>query len=192
MIRMFRALCALSIILASAGTTMAAAKPIVTFKTSMGDFTVQLEPEKAPETVANFLQYVRDGHYNGTIFHRVIAKFMVQGGGFTEDFRQKPTRGPIPNEADTSLPNERGTVSMARTGDPHSATAQFFVNVVYNKFLDHTAKNQTGWGYTAFGRVIKGMNIVGRIARTETGSKGPYSDVPLESITIEKVIVTSD
>lgn len=192
MTRVLGALFALSVILASAGDAMAADKPLVTFNTSMGDFTVQLEPENAPKTVANFLQYVRDGHYDGTIFHRVIAKFMVQGGGFTEDLKEKPTRGPISNEADTGLLNERGTIAMARTGDPHSATAQFFVNVVYNKFLDHTAKSQEGWGYTAFGRVIEGMNIIGRMARVKTGSQGPYSDVPEKTIIIEKAIVTSD
>ena len=174
------------------GSAMASGKPIVTFKTSLGDFTVQLEPEKAPKTVANFLQYVRDGHYDGTIFHRVIAKFMVQGGGFLPNFQKKETRGPISNEADTGLKNERGTIAMARTGDPDSATAQFFVNVVYNRFLDHTAKTQKGWGYTAFGRVIDGMNIVGRMARVKTGTKGPYSDVPNEPIIIKQATITSE
>ena len=173
-------------------STMAAGKPIVTFKTSMGEFSVQLEPEKTPETVANFLQYVREGHYDGTIFHRVIAKFMVQGGGFTKNFEQKATRGPVRNEADKGLANKRGTIAMARTGDPHSATNQFFVNVVYNKFLDHRAKNQQGWGYTAFGQVIDGMNIIGRIARVKTGTAGPYSDVPEEAIIIEKALITSN
>ena len=153
---------AVSIILAASGTAMAAGKPIVNFKTNMGDFTVQLEPERAPKTVANFLEYVRDGHYDGTIFHRVIAKFMVQGGGFLPNLQKRDTRGPITNEANTGLKNERGTIAMARTADPHSATAQFFVNVIYNRFLDHTAKTQQGWGYTAFGRVIDGMNIVER------------------------------
>jgi len=190
--RVLRALFALSIALTSIGATIATGKPLVTFKTNIGGFTVQLDPEKAPKTVANFLQYVRDGHYNGTIFHRVIAKFMVQGGGFDENFKQKPTRGPIANEADTGLPNERGTIAMARTGDPHSATSQFFVNIVYNKFLDHTAKSQEGWGYTAFGRIIEGMNIIGRMARVETGSQGPHSDVPVKTIIIEKAIVSSD
>lgn len=183
---------AFSIILATSGTAMAAGKPIVTFKTNMGDFTVQLEPERAPKTVANFLEYVRDGHYDGTIFHRVIAKFMVQGGGFMPNLQKKDTRGPITNEANTGLKNERGTIAMARTADPHSATAQFFVNVIYNKFLDHTAKTQQGWGYTAFGRVIDGMNIVGRMARVKTGTKGPYSDVPNDPIIIEKAIITSE
>ena len=181
-----------SIILATSGTAMAAGKPIVTFKTNMGDFTVQLEPEKAPKTVANFLEYVRDGHYDGTIFHRVIAKFMVQGGGFLPNLQKRDTRGPITNEANTGLKNERGTIAMARTADPHSATAQFFVNVIYNRFLDHTAETQQGWGYTAFGRVIDGMNIVGRMARVKTGTKGPYSDVPNDPIIIEKATITSE
>ena len=186
------AILAVPIILATSGTAMAAGKPIVTFKTNMGDFTVQLEPEKTPKTVNNFLKYVRDGHYDGTIFHRVIAKFMVQGGGFLPNLQKKDTRGPITNEADNGLKNERGTIAMARTADPHSATAQFFVNVIYNRFLDHTAKTQQGWGYTAFGRVIDGMNIVGRMARVKTGKKGPYSDVPNDPIIIEKAIITSE
>jgi len=192
MTRVLGALFAITFILATTGTAMAAGKPIVTFKTTMGDFTVQLEPEKAPKTVANFLQYVKDGHYDGTIFHRVIAKFMVQGGGFQPNMQKKATRAPVENEADTGLKNERGTIAMARTGDPHSASAQFFVNVVYNKFLDHTAKTQQGWGYTAFGRVIDGMNIVGRMARVKTGNQGPFSDVPNDPIIIEKAIITSE
>ena len=171
---------------------MAAGKPIVTFKTTMGDFTVQLDPQKTPITVANFLQYVRDGHYDGTIFHRVIPKFMVQGGGFTANFEEKSLRKPIKNEADKGFSNERGTIAMARTSDPHSATSQFFVNVVYNKFLNHSAKDERGWGYTAFGKVIDGMNIVGRMARVKTGNFGRYSDVPEEPIVIEKAIITSE
>ena len=148
-------------------------------------------PKSAPKTVANFLQYVAEGHYDGTIFHRVIAKFMVQGGGFSPNMQKKRTRDPIANEADTGLKNERGTIAMARTGGPHSATAQFFINVVYNRFLDHTTKSRQGWGYTAFGRVIDGMNIIGRMARVSTGTKGPYSDVPDEAIIIEKATITS-
>ena len=170
---------------------MAADKPIVTFRTTMGDFSVQLEPEKTPKTVANFLQYVRDGHYDNTIFHRVINKFMVQGGGFTEDLSPKPVREPILNEADIGLKNKRGTIAMARTGDPHSATAQFFINVIYNKFLDHISKTQQGWGYTAFGEVIDGMNIIGRIARVETDRSGVFDDVPKNPILIKKAFITS-
>ena len=135
--RMFGTFLAFMLILATSGGAMAAGKPIVTFKTNMGQFTIQLEPRSAPKTVANFLQYVAEGHYDGTIFHRVIAKFMVQGGGFSPNMQKKRTRDPIANEADTGLKNERGTIAMARTGDPHSATAQFFINVVYNRFLDH-------------------------------------------------------
>ena len=142
----------------------AAEKPKVHFETTMGDFTIELEPDKAPQTVANFIEYVRAGHYDGLIFHRVIKAFMVQGGGFDRNYTKMPTRQPIENEADNGLPNERGTIAMARTGDPHSATNQFFINVKYNGFLNYQSKTQQGWGYTAFGRVIDGMNIVGRIS----------------------------
>ena len=166
----------------------AAEKPKVHFKTTMGDFTIELEPDKAPRTVANFIEYVRAGHYDGLIFHRVIKAFMVQGGGFDKNYIKMPTRQPIENEADNGLPNERGTIAMARTGDPHSATNQFFINVKYNGFLNHQSKTQQGWGYTAFGRVIDGMNIVGRISRMETGPGGPFpSDVPVKQVIIEKV-----
>jgi peptidyl-prolyl cis-trans isomerase B (cyclophilin B) len=159
----------------------------------MGDFTIELEPEYAPSTVANFLQYVRDGHYDGLIFHRVIKAFMVQGGGFDDKYNKKPTREPIENEADKGIPNERGTIAMARTGDPHSATNQFFINVKFNGFLNHSSKTQQGWGYTAFGRVIDGMNIVGRISLMETGAGGPFgSDVPIEQVVIEKAEIISE
>jgi cyclophilin family peptidyl-prolyl cis-trans isomerase len=175
------------------GNLQAAGKPKVHFKTTLGDFTVELEPDKAPQTVANFLQYVRAGHYDGLIFHRVIKAFMVQGGGFDEAYTKTPTSGPIENEADKGLPNERGTIAMARTGDPHSATNQFFINVKYNGFLNHQSKSQQGWGYTAFGRVIDGMNIVGRISRLETGPGGPFpSDVPIEPVIIEKIKIISE
>ena len=170
------------------GNLQAAEKPKVHFKTTMGDFTIELEPDKAPKTVANFIEYVRAGHYDGLIFHRVIKAFMVQGGGFDKNYTKMPTRQPIENEADKGLSNERGTIAMARTGDPHSATNQFFINVKYNGFLNHQAKSQQGWGYTAFGRVIDGMNIVGRISRMETGPGGPFpSDVPVKQVIIEKV-----
>ena len=166
----------------------AAEKPKVHFETTMGDFTIELEPDKAPQTVANFIEYVRAGHYDGLIFHRVIKAFMVQGGGFDRNYTKMPTRQPIENEADNGLPNERGTIAMARTGDPHSATNQFFINVKYNGFLNYQSKTQQGWGYTAFGRVIDGMNIVGRISRMETGPGGPFpSDVPVKQVIIEKV-----
>ena len=191
MTRVVRIFLALFVSIYATSGAMAAGKPMVTFKTTMGDFTVRLEPQKTPLTVANFLQYVQDGHYDGTIFHRVIPKFMVQGGGFTANFEEKSLRKPIQNEADKGLPNERGTIAMARTSDPHSATSQFFVNVVYNKFLNHLEKTEKGWGYTAFGKVIDGMNIVGRMARVKTGNVGRYSDVPEKPIVIEKAIITS-
>ncbi len=178
---------------AIAGNLQAAGKPKVHFKTNVGDFTLELEPEKAPQTVANFLQYVRDGHYDGMIFHRVIKAFMIQGGGFDTSYNKKPTREPIPNEADKGISNERGTIAMARTGDPHSATNQFFINVKFNGFLNYRSKTQQGWGYTAFGRVIDGMNIVGRISRVETGPGGPFpTDVPAKQVVIETVKIISE
>ena len=167
------------------------ASPLVTFETTHGSFAVALEPEAAPETVANFVQYVRDGHYDGTIFHRVIAGFMIQGGGYTERYQQAKTRAPIQNEAPTAPGNDRGTIAMARTAAPHSATAQFFINVVDNDFLNHTAKTARGWGYAAFGRVVDGMETVDRIAALKTGPGGPFpSDVPREAVVIEKATVS--
>ena len=160
--------------------------PRVAFETSHGAFVLELDRETAPETVANFLAYVRDGFYEGTVFHRVIAGFMVQGGGFTEEFRQLQTRAPVRNEADRGGRNDRGTIAMARTSDPHSATAQFFINVVANDFLNHKAPTPQGWGYTAFGRVVEGMETVDRIAAVETGSRGPFNDVPKEAIVIRE------
>jgi peptidyl-prolyl cis-trans isomerase A (cyclophilin A)/peptidyl-prolyl cis-trans isomerase B (cyclophilin B) len=180
-------------IFAIIGNLQATGKPKVHFKTTMGDFTVELEPDKAPQTVANFLQYVREGHYDGLIFHRVIKAFMVQGGGFDKNYNKTATREPIENEADKGIPNERGTIAMARTNDPHSATNQFFINVKFNGFLNHRSKSQQGWGYTAFGRVIDGMSIVGRISMMKTGSGGPFpSDVPVEQVIIEKAKIISD
>lgn len=180
-------------IFAVIGNLQATGKPKVHFKTTMGDFTVELEPDKAPQTVANFLQYVREGHYNGLIFHRVIKAFMVQGGGFDKNYNKTATREPIENEADKGIPNERGTIAMARTNDPHSATNQFFINVKFNGFLNHRSKSQQGWGYTAFGRVIDGMSIVGRISMMKTGPGGPFpSDVPVEQVIIEKAKIISD
>ena len=180
-------------IFAVIGNLQATGKPKVHFKTTMGDFTVELEPDKAPQTVANFLQYVREGHYNGLIFHRVIKAFMVQGGGFDKNYNKTATREPIENEADKGIPNERGTIAMARTNDPHSATNQFFINVKFNGFLNHRSKSQQGWGYTAFGRVIDGMSIVGRISMMKTGPGGPFpSDVPVEQVIIEKAKIILD
>ena len=167
------------------------ASPVVTFETTHGSFAVALEPEAAPETVANFVQYVRDGHFDGTIFHRVIAGFMIQGGGYTENYQQLKTRAPIENEAPNAPGNDRGTIAMARTADPHSATAQFFINVVDNDFLNHRGKNPQGWGYAAFGRVVDGMETVDRIAALKTGPGGPFpSDVPQEAVVISKASVS--
>ena len=164
------------------------ASPLVTFETTHGSFSVALEPESAPKTVENFLAYVRDGHYDGTIFHRIIAGFMIQGGGYDERYQQLPTRAPVENEAPDAPGNDRGTIAMARTADPHSATAQFFINVVDNDFLNHRGKNPQGWGYAAFGRVVDGMETVDRIAALQTGPGGPFpSDVPREAVVIEKV-----
>ncbi len=162
---------------------------MVTLHTSMGDITLELDAEKAPKTVANFLQYARDGFYDGTIFHRVINNFMIQGGGMTADMAQKQTRAPVDNEANNGLKNKTGTVAMARTNDPHSATAQFFINVSDNGFLDHTAPTAQGWGYAVFGRVTAGMDVVEKIKAVATGNKGFHQDVPKEAVTIERVTV---
>ncbi|MCK0536469.1 peptidylprolyl isomerase [Alcanivorax quisquiliarum] len=153
--------------------------------TTYGTIVISLDSERAPETVANFAQYVREGFYDGTIFHRVISNFMIQGGGFTESMEQKTTRAPIQNESHNGLSNETGTVAMARTSDPHSATAQFFINVVDNHFLDK-ARSQDGWGYAVFGKVIEGEEVLNRIKAVATGNKGFHQDVPLETVLIEK------
>ena len=162
---------------------------MVTLHTSMGDNTLELDAEKAPQTVANFLQYARDGFYDGTIFHRVISNFMIQGGGMTADMAQKATRAPVENEANNGLKNKTGTIAMARTNDPHSATAQFFINVTDNGFLDHSAPTAQGWGYAVFGKVTSGMDVVEKIKAVATGSKGFHQDVPKEAVTIERVTV---
>ena len=165
-----------------------AENPKVKMETSKGTMIIELYPDKAPKTVANFLQYVNDGAYDGTIFHRVIKDFMNQGGGFTADFKKVDTRDPIQNEADNGLKNKKYTVAMARTGEPHSATNQFFINTADNEFLDHTGKSMRGWGYTVFGKVVEGQNIAGAISRVPTGSGGPFQkDVPRKTITIEKM-----
>ena len=157
----------------------------VAIETSVGTFTIALDAARAPKTVANFLQYVEAGHYGGTIFHRVIDNFMVQGGGYDAAYAKKPTREPVENEADNGLENNRGTVAMARTGEPHSATAQFFVNVSNNVFLNHRGKTPRDWGYTVFGSVTEGMDVIDRIKATRTGAGGPFAkDAPLEPITI--------
>lgn len=164
-----------------------AANPKVNLQTNKGLIVIELYPDQAPQSVANFLAYVDAGFYDGTIFHRVIPDFMIQGGGFTADLEKKETRAPIPNEADNGLKNERGTLAMARTNDPQSATAQFFINHKDNAFLDHSGKTPRGWGYAVFGRVTDGMSVVDAIATTPTGGKGMFpKDVPLETIVIEK------
>jgi peptidyl-prolyl cis-trans isomerase B (cyclophilin B) len=159
---------------------------MVRLHTTLGTIGIELDAVKAPETVANFLQYVKDGHYANTIFHRVIDGFMIQGGGFEPGMRQKATRAPIRNEADNGLRNTAYTIAMARTSDPHSATAQFFINVADNTFLDHTAPTPQGWGYCVFGRVVEGADVVDRIRSVRTGQRGMHQDVPLEDVVIEK------
>jgi peptidyl-prolyl cis-trans isomerase A (cyclophilin A)/peptidyl-prolyl cis-trans isomerase B (cyclophilin B) len=162
------------------------ANPHVEIKTNLGSMILELYPDKAPKTVENFLRYVKDGYYAGTVFHRVIPRFMIQGGGLDKDFRQKPTRPPIENEAANGLRNDIGTVSMARTSDPHSASSQFFINVANNAFLNHTAPTPQGYGYTVFGKVIKGMEVANRIAAGPTGPGGPFpADVPRVTVIIE-------
>lgn len=165
----------------------------VILHTSMGDIELEMLPEAAPESVDNFLRYAREGHYDGTLFHRVIENFMIQGGGFGTDFEQKPTREPITNEADNGLENKRGTVAMARTYQPHSATSQFFINVTDNDFLNHKG-TQSGrtWGYAVFARVVGGMDVVDEIRKVETTMQGPHRDVPAEPVIIERVEITED
>lgn len=181
---MFKFLLAILSLLAS--FNLNAANPQVELKTSMGSITLELYPDKAPQTVENFLQYVKDGFYDGTIFHRVIPNFMIQGGGFTPEFTQKKTRAPVRNEAGNGLKNTMGTIAMARTPDPHSATAQFFINVADNDFLNFTAPTQQGHGYCVFGKVVKGMDVVDRIGKVTTGpGKPPFRDVPAKPIIIE-------
>ena len=162
---------------------------MVTLHTNHGDITLTLNAEKAPETVANFLQYCRDGHYDNTIFHRVIDGFMIQGGGFEPGMNQKPTGEQIKNEADNGLKNERGTIAMARTQAPHSATAQFFINVADNAFLNHTSPDLQGWGYCVFGRVSEGMDVVNKIKGVKTGTSGFHQDVPKEDVVIQRAEV---
>jgi len=162
---------------------------VVKFETSMGDIYLELYEDKAPKTVANFMDYVFGGHYDGTIFHRVIDGFMIQGGGMTADMKEKSTGDPIENEADNGLTNDPYTVAMARTMDPHSATAQFFINVKKNDFLNHKAKNENGWGYAVFGKVIKGQGVVNKIKTVATGLSGMHDDVPKEPVVITKAEV---
>ena len=161
----------------------------VKLETSLGDITLELFPDKAPATVANFLQYVNEGFFNGTIFHRVINDFMIQGGGFDAQMNQKPTRAPIKNEADNGLANEAYTIAMARTMEPYSATAQFFINVADNKMLNHTGKTPQGWGYAVFGKVVKGKEVVDKIKAVSTANRGMHQNVPAEPVTLIKAMV---
>ncbi len=167
--------------------------PVVNMQTNFGIIVIELNAEKAPKTVTNFLSYVKAGFFDGTIFHRVIENFMIQGGGYTTDYRKKTTRSSIRNEADNELENLRGTIAMARTSDPHSATGQFFINVKDNNFLNYRSHTRRGWGYTVFGKVIAGMDIVDKIRQTQTGRGGPFrSDVPQTPVIIEKVFVKAE
>lgn len=161
-------------------------KPQVLLETTSGDILLELDPDKAPETVENFLKYVDDGFYDNTIFHRVIPDFMIQGGGMDAKMKEKPTRASIKNEADNGLKNERGAIAMARTADPDSATAQFFINHKDNEFLNHKAPTRDGWGYAVFGKVIDGMDVVDKIAKVKTRSSGIHDDVPVDMVMITK------
>ena len=160
----------------------------VQMETSAGNLRIELDEEKAPASVANFLAYVKAGHYDGTVFHRVIKGFMVQGGGFEAGMKQKPTEASIKNEANNGLKNKRYTLAMARTNDPHSATAQFFINCTDNDFLDFRAENAQGWGYAVFGRVVDGMDVVDSIEKVRTGRKGFHDDVPIEDVRIVRAV----
>lgn len=170
--------------------TLTKENPMVVIKTSHGDIKLELYPDKAPLTVKNFLQYAKDGHYNGTIFHRVISNFMIQGGGFTKDMQQKATRAPIKNEAANGLKNDNGTIAMARTGVIDSATSQFFINVKDNDFLNHAAPTPQGFGYCVFGKVVEGMDVVNKIKSVRTGTRGPFQDVPVETVEIIEIVET--
>jgi peptidyl-prolyl cis-trans isomerase B (cyclophilin B) len=165
---------------------------MVELHTNHGVLKIELNAEKAPKTVENFLTYVKQGHYDGTVFHRVIDGFMIQGGGFTPGMDQKPTNEPVDNEADNGLKNEKGTLAMARTNDPHSATAQFFINVSDNDFLNHSSPTPQGWGYAVFGKVVDGLDIVEKIRKVKTGSKGFHQDVPVDDVVIEKAVVVEE
>ncbi len=197
---LWRGLCAGVVLTLGAAAASAASSPStegnsmhprVKLQTSYGDIVLELDREKAPVTVDNFIGYVESGHYNGTIFHRVIPNFMIQGGGFEPGMTQKSTREPIENEANNGLTNDNYTVAMARTNDPHSATAQFFINVNDNEFLNFTAPNPRGWGYTVFGKVVEGTDTVDKIKGVATGSKGFHQDVPKEDVVIETAEVVS-
>lgn len=183
--------CAGALVLSLAGGAPAASAPdpVVRLETSLGDIVVRLDAHKAPMTTANFIQYVKSGHYDGTVFHRVIKGFMIQGGGLTPELKEKRTLAPIRNEADNGLRNQKYTIAMARTSDPHSASSQFFINTKDNAFLDFKAKTPQGWGYAVFGKVIKGQDVVDKIESVSTGRKGHYEDVPVTPVIIKKAVV---
>jgi len=189
-------LCSALVLLATAGHAAApqtkpvpATGDIVRLETSLGDIVIELDSAKAPISTENFKEYVASGFYNGTIFHRVIRDFMIQGGGFTPDMKQKNTQAPIRNEAANKLRNKKYTIAMARTSDPHSATAQFFINVKDNAFLDHKSPSGNNWGYAVFGKVIQGMEVVDRIVRVPTGNRAGHQDVPLEPVIITRAVI---
>lgn len=176
-----------AVLLAGPFTLHAGEKTMILMKTTQGDIQLELDAEKAPNTVANFLKYVESGHYNGTIFHRVIDGFMIQGGGFDKEMRQKPAPHTVDNEADNGLKNNKGTLAMARTSDPHSASAQFFINTKDNDFLNFRSPTPQGWGYCVFGKVVDGMDVVDAVEGVKTGRHGPYGDVPVEPVIITEV-----
>ncbi|HNE15436.1 MAG TPA: peptidylprolyl isomerase [Rhodocyclaceae bacterium] len=182
--------CALAALILASQALVVSAAPQVELKTTAGTIVVDLNSEKAPKTVANFVDYVKAGHYNGVIFHRVIDGFMIQGGGFTPEMKEKPTRAPIQSESKNGLKNDAGTLAMARTQDPHSASAQFFINLVDNAPLNYPSPD--GWGYTVFGKVVTGMDVVRKIGQTPTGNRGFYRDVPLEAVVIQSARVLPD
>lgn len=177
------------ILLFSITSNIQAETTMVKMDTNHGTIMLELDADSAPNTVANFLTYAKEGFFDGTIFHRVISNFMIQGGGFSEDMSQKTTHDPIKNEANNGLKNDNGTIAMARTGDPHSATAQFFINVKDNDFLNFSSETPQGWGYAVFGKVTEGMDVVEKIKGVATTTKGPYQDVPQEAVIIEKVSI---
>ncbi|AMT97516.1 peptidylprolyl isomerase [Psychrobacter alimentarius] len=165
--------------------------PVVELDTNMGAIVIELNEEKAPKTVENFLNYVKSGQYDGTIFHRIIDGFMIQGGGMDAEMNEKPTNAPIENEADNGLKNDKGTIAMARTQDPHSATSQFFINVKDNDFLNHSGKNMQGWGYTVFGKVTSGMDVIEKMRSVPTGRFGMHADVPKEPVVINSATIVT-
>ena len=180
---------ALCLVVGFAGGASAAERSLVKMETSMGDIVIELFPDKAPLTVANFLKYVNDGAYDGTIFHRVMDGFMIQGGGFEPDMKQRKSNAPVRNEANNGLKNERYTLAMARTNDPHSASNQFFINVANNDFLDHKSKSPDGWGYAVFGKVVDGTRVVDAIKGVKTGNRAGHQNVPREAVVIQKAYV---